>query len=470
MKKYKSKIISAIAILIIIVSVLPLIYYFRFAVLGGDDFLYGRETFHTLQDGGSYFDALKIAFKETADTYMHWQGTFFSVFLMYFHPGIFSLSLYRTVLLILFLLSIASPCIAAFTLNKYYLKAPKEYIWVILASYIFVVTQYMPSIYQAYYWYNSTIYYQFTFSISLLFVAAFVKYRNCKKKPARIFLIVSLFIMGVMIGGSNFPLGLVMALAAVIYIIASYIKKLEKRTMDTIILGFFISVFLLNVLAPGNGSRQAAHSLSPGLFSAAFDSVRDMLIETPIWLKSTITMGIVCALLPLSKKITENSNLKFIHPLIAGGIISILLLTQYFPVEYGLGSKGPARVENLRFMFLNIGIWLFFINMFGYYKDKEIPIGKTLAVVLSVIVLTISLSEIGINKFSSYKMADQITNGELTQFSQIISAEIAQFEDTQCDEPIYAGEHITNEFLHPDITFWFHSGIWDYYRKVPKKN
>jgi hypothetical protein len=66
-------------------------------------------------------------------------------------------------------------------------------------------------------------------------------------------------------------------------------------------------------------------------------------------------------------------------------------------------------------------------------------------------------------------MADQITSGELSEFAEITADEIAQFEDPQKNAQVDYSAHITNEFLHPDITFWFHSGIWDYYRKAPKK-
>ena len=92
MKALKSNIISIISIIVILACIAPMLYFFKFGVLGGDDFLYGRETFHALQDTGSYLTAVKIAFKNTWDTYLGWQGSFFSVFLMYLHPGIISLS------------------------------------------------------------------------------------------------------------------------------------------------------------------------------------------------------------------------------------------------------------------------------------------------------------------------------------------------------------------------------------------
>ena len=469
MKNIKSNIISALCIIVILACTLPMLYFFRFSVLGGDDFLYGRDTFHTLIKGGTYWDAVKVAFQGVADSYLHWQGTFASIFLMYLHPGIISLTLYRTMLALIFVLGIASPCIAAFAINKNYLKAPKHLIWIMLAAYTLVVTQYMPSIYQAYYWYNSTIYYQFTLSLAFLFVAAFAKYRNAKNKAVRGVLISCLIILSVMIAGSNFPLGLVFAAAFAIYIAAAFIKKFERRKTDAIIFAVFIAIFLINVLAPGNGARQGAYSVNPGLFGAAYASVRDMIVETPDWIRSTVTIGIICAMLPLSGKIVQNSKIKFVHPLIAGAVIVFLLLAQYYPVEYGLGSKGPARVENLRFMLLNLGLWLFFIDLFGYLKGKEKPVSIVLASVLSIIALSLSLSHTGITEFTSYKMADQITSGELSEFAEITADEIAQFEDPQKNAQVDYSAHITNEFLHPDITFWFHSGIWDYYRKAPKK-
>ncbi len=432
--------------------------------------MYGKETYHALQDTGSYIKALGIAFYNTADTFMHWQGSFFSVFLMYFHPGIVSLSFYRISLLLMFLLETISPCVAAFTLNKYYLKAEKKYIWMILAAYIFVTTQYMPSIYQAYYWYNSAIYYQFTLSIAFLFVAAFVKYRHTEKRAVKGVLVASLIIMDIMIAGSNFPLGLMIAAGMTIYIIVAFTKKFEERKTDAIIISVYIAIFLANVLAPGNLGRHSALTLHLGLFGSAIASIRDMMIEIPLWIKSTITMGLMCAMLPVGQKIVKNSKIKFIHPAIAGLALVFFLLSQYYPVEYGLGSKGPSRVENIRFMTLNIGLWLFYINMFGYLRNKEKPVNRYIAIILAIALIAIPLSDVGINSFTSYKMADSITSGDLNEFAEITKNEINQFELSQINAEVDTSQHITNEFLHPQEHFWFHSGIWAYYRKVPKKD
>jgi hypothetical protein len=414
-------------------------------------------------------EAVSIAFDSTIESYSNWQGTFFSIFLMYLHPGIISLGLYRLILFLMFTLGVVAPCIAAFTLNKYYLKADKKYIWIILAAFIFVITQYMPSIYQAYYWYNSTVFYQFTLSIAFLYIAAFTKYRHTKKKATKGLLIASLIIMNIMVAGSNFPLGLMFAAAFTIYIIVAFIKKYEMWKTDVIIYAVFMAIFLINVLAPGNGARHGAYSINLGLVGSAVASVRDMVIELPTWITSTITLGLLCTMLPFGHKIVKNSKIKFVHPAIAGMILIFLLLAQYYPVEYGLGSKGPARVENLRFITLTLGMWLFFINMFGYMHKKEQLVNKYIAIVLAIALITIPLSDIGINEFTSYKMADQIANGELSEFGEVTSYEIAQLESDDIRYVDYSS-HITNEFLQPQDHFWFESGIWDYYRKAPKRD
>lgn len=465
--KLWDKKVTIISIIIILVSILPMLYFFKFSILGGDDFLYGRETYHTLQDTGSYFNVMKIAWKNTAESYMHWQGSFFSLFLMYLQPGIISLNLYRVVLCLMFVMGIVSPCIMAFTLNKHYLRAPKKYIWLILCVYIFAVTQYMPSIFQAYYWYNAAIYYQFTLNITFLFVAALASFHNAQKNHPRTILFILIILMTIMIGGSNFPIGLVFAVALFLFTLIAVIKRYDNYKAYILIFAVFTIIFLINVLAPGNGARQGIYSVKPNLFMVAFTSVRDMLMETPIWIKSTITLGVMCALIPFSKKITANAKMSFIHPALAGLVIFLLLLAQYVPVEYGLGSKGPARVENLRFMLLNIGLWLFFINMAGYYRDKEIKTNKFVIVILSIFLISTATCEISVNKFTSYKMLDQIANKELQAFGTLVNTEVAKLEDKSNHEPVSLEDHTTNEFLHPDTMYWFYSGIWDYYRKVP---
>jgi hypothetical protein len=269
-----------------------------------------------------------------------------------------------------------------------------------------------------------------------------------------------------MIGGANFPLGLVFAVALFLFTLIVVVKKCDNYKSYIAIFAVFTIIFLINVLAPGNTARQAGYGIKPNLFMTAFASVRDMLMETPIWLKSTITLGVICACIPLSKKITANAKIKFVHPALAGLVIFLLLLAQYVPVEYGLLSKGPKRVENLRFMLLNIGLWVFFINMSGYYRDKEMKINKFVIVILTIFLLSTATSEISVNMFTSYRMMDQIANKELQAFGTVINSEVAKFESAS-DEPLLFKNHPTNEFLHPHEMYWFHSGIWYYYQKVP---
>lgn len=457
--------ISIICIILVIIILMPMIYFFSASIINTDDFLYGTPTRTVYKKTDSVLSTVKEAIDNTYNDYFSWQGSFVSIFLMYMQPGIFSIHLYRIVLLLMFILSIICPYVLAFVFNKYYLHTKTDYIMIIVSAYIITLTQLMPSIFEAYYWFNGSIYYQFTLNLIFLFFSLMMVLSNTEKRGKQIFLLVILSISAILIGGSNYPLGLVFALILLGITGISFYKNKKYKWEYLILLFIFMTFFLINVLAPGNAVRgQSYERLS--LYKVGLFSIRDMLTEMPKWAVSSLCLVMLCALSPIYKKITQNASITFINPLISFVIILLLLLTQYVPVLYGLGSKGPLRVENVRFVSLNIGLIIFFINAFGFYNQKK-PAKKPnpiiIAIICSALVIT-SFSSERINQYTSYKMVGQISAKQFSRFKDYMDDTMDILDDPGV-EVIKWKEDITNEFLHPYIIDWNDERVLKYYQR-----
>ena len=59
-----------------------------------DDYSYGLYVAQAVRSGGSLWEVLAAAAKETAETYLDWQGTFSAVFLMALQPAAFGEGFY----------------------------------------------------------------------------------------------------------------------------------------------------------------------------------------------------------------------------------------------------------------------------------------------------------------------------------------------------------------------------------------
>ncbi len=229
MKKLKKNLVVIILVLVLVIILIPLLYLFNFAVMNADDFIYGDAGREVWLSTHSFGKVVVNAFVFAREYYDIWQGSYFSVFMMTMQPGIFSTSVYRVVLLLMFLLCMITPIFALLTFNKFYLKAKIRYILPYSLLYLFMVTQYMPSSFEAYYWYNSAVYYQFTFCMIMLYIGICMYLNNSEKTWVKTALTTLLAILAITISGSNYVTGLVFVMLYGFYVLISLIKKSKNR-------------------------------------------------------------------------------------------------------------------------------------------------------------------------------------------------------------------------------------------------
>lgn len=466
-KEYKFVIIAYLCVLVLIA---PMINMFRFAVINAEDFLYGIYPHRIWEDTHSFFRVAVDAAQRTFHDYFSWQGSFVSVFLMYMQPGIFSTGAYRVCMFVMFLMSLVCPYIALKAFNKHLLCADKKIILIIYALFLIVLTQYMPNAYQAWYWYNGAIYYQFTFNLIMLFLALAISLPHMKRKPIKTISIVLMFILVVLISASNYITSVALIACYAVYIALAYKRKYENRALHTWLLGLYLAIFLINVMAPGNGGRATMY-VQPSLPLIAIFSVRDFFAESSLWISTTITAASIIAASVFAKDLVKNSKIKFINPWLMLILVLAILIGQYAPTIYGLGHKGPPRTTNIRFMTLQISLWAMAVNLFGYLhkKNKLIKVNPIMAVMLSVVVLASSINLLPLTETWGYKSLDSYIGGTLKIFSTEMDYRIKTLEDKSIDKPIEFTNAVTNEMLHPNEDLWWDWGVWTFYRKTHKQ-
>lgn len=455
---------------ILLILVLPMLNMFRHAVMNADDFLYGKFTYRIWEKTHSVFQVVKEAAKSTFKDYFNWQGSFASVFFMYMQPGIYSTTFYRLFLISIFILFFVSSYLCLMTFNKYLLKGERKTLLCIYGVFMIVATQFMPSAFEAWFWYNGVIYYMFTFCLNMLFVALAVKHPNIKTKWVKFLSVISLFILVILMAGSNYITSVAFILCYLVFIIFAVIKKFSNNRLHTALLILYLMIFLLNVLAPGNFARAQGYT-QPVLGLVAVFSLKEFLFAVPHFTGSVVTLAAILISTLFAKDIVKNAEFRFINPLAALIFVIFVLICQYAPTVYGYGHAGPQRCINIRFLSMQISLWALAVNLYGYlYQHKKLEKTNPLVIIIvSAFMIIYSLSLYPATDMWGYKSLDYYIGGQLNMFSDEMNQRIEKFEDKSSDEKLSFENKITNEMLHPDEKLWFNYGIWDYYRKTPKK-
>lgn len=466
-KEYRA---SIIIFIVLIVLLIPMLNMFRYAIINAEDLLYGIHPHHIWEDTHSLGAVIKDAATRTYDDYFSWQGSFVSVFLMYMQPGIFSTQLYRVVLFLMFVMCLVCPALCIVKFNKHILKANKKVIFAIIGILLIVITQYMPNAYQAWYWYNGAIYYQFTFNLLMLYITCAIVLSKTKKLGMKIFCITSLVILNIMCSASNYITSVAFIACYGIFIIFALVKKYKYRYLHLGLIALYIAIFIISVMSPGNAGRATLYT-QPTLPLVAVFSVREFFLEGTSWIGNTLTLAAICVSLFFAKDLVKNTKIKFINPFIALLFVVAVLIAQYAPTIYGFGHAGPARCANIRFLTMQICLWALTINLYGwlYQKGKLEKVRLLPVVILTLFITVYSLTKFPVTNMWSYKALDSYIGGYLQEFGKEMDERLSVLEDKTDYEPIEFTKTITNEMLHPDPELWWDWGLWDFYRKIPKR-
>lgn len=86
--------VAICCVLLFVLSLLPVLAIAFYDHPCSDDYSYGLYAAQTVREGGSLWDILAAAARETRETYLDWQGTFSAVFLMALQPAAFGEAYY----------------------------------------------------------------------------------------------------------------------------------------------------------------------------------------------------------------------------------------------------------------------------------------------------------------------------------------------------------------------------------------
>lgn len=255
-----------IALIVLLLSILPILIIAPFGYASADDLGYGATVRRVLVNNGSAIDVFTAVIDEIRQIYYGWQGTWSSVFMFCFEPSIWGEKFYVITPWIglafllggtwLFLHHFIGSNNCGFTKCCRLSSNTNKAVFAVL---MFFTVQYMPYMRGGIFWYTSMIHYTFPYGIALACIVwADIFLNNGSKK-----VFAALIFCMAFLGGSGYPAIVLAGEGTVIVFLFHCFKRKEsgnksltvRRIMIFVPLLLLAAGFVISALAPGNKVR-----------------------------------------------------------------------------------------------------------------------------------------------------------------------------------------------------------------------
>lgn len=474
-----------IVYLMLIISLLPLLVAGFYNHMSGDDW-YNAKFVHEQAIASTF--SLKQLFADIwgdlVDLYSRWSFTYTGYFICYLMPAGFGEE--YTWLHTCILLPFTVICMYFFLTNvfKLLLEVTKKEAASGACLALLVMIQYIPSPFDAFYWWSGAANNIVGFVISIYGMIFLIKlYKNSTSVKAHMWVLFGFVLF--LITGTSWAAVLVLFCSMLLGLIDMWMDKRrsgKQRTAYSICFVFFIACILFTATAPGNARRamslrnSGTDGLSPviAILRAYFEGLK-LLYQSinPI----LILMILLLCLLFLPALISKGHRFK--HPVAMLAVSYSIFITSFVPTLYAEGIAGEGRVRNIQYWY---AILFLLVNAFyslGWYLQKK-GIGsepdslrryKTEILFIGIALCAFLMLK-GENREPATKTALYgLENGTLQQFDREVDARELLLRESPEDGDLWvAGLTVIPDIfegytdLQPDEErFWVNNNVREYY-------
>lgn len=425
-----------------------------------DDWHYGVDAHLALEAGEGLAGAVAAALQQTIDTFGTWQGTYSAIFLMSLQPGVFSESLYGLgAVLIMASLVLATAYAVSIAVRE--VAGGDRASWLALTCLVLLLqTQLVPSPVEAFWWYNSAIYY--TFYHALMLVGAGLSVRLLRGRTRRGELsgagtavrTLLLAVVAFVVAGGNFVTGIVcvLALAAAT---AAGIWRVRGRALALVpALVILVAGFACSMAAPGNAARQETQFPGDGA-GVVGTIVRSGLAGVEysvLWVNGLLVVALLLAI-PVFWRIARRGSASFRLPAVPAAVALALFMASFTPTFFSMGNVGPGRVQNIRYDFFVLAVFLCAGWLVGWLarrrerscadaavagpRARSLPPSRALPAYLGAVMLALAVAiaafavdERHRDDLTSLSAAASLISGEAADYDEQVRARLAYLEES----------------------------------------
>lgn len=441
-----------------------------------DDYEYAKYT-KSFQEayGSGLINAIRGACYQVRESWVIWQGTFSSIFLMALSPMGFNTDNYYMGSFVLIILLTVSAAVLTFALCRRVFGI-KGYPAVCLsfAMSIFTVWR-VYSANQAFYWYNGGLHYVGMHSFMMLFVAVLICMMDLRKPATTALKVILSVILAVICSGANFTTSLQGILLLTGITVLTLVKQKKKALVYVPAIMVYLIGFAFNVLAPGNSMRAAyytdtAMSAPKAILYSFVEAFKRMWDFTGIF-----TIVFMIALVPIIWKGLENSTFNFKLPLIFVVLAFCFYATSYTAPLYGTGQVVLDRAVNAAKLTYQFMLVVCEIYAVGWIKKKtaagksDIGYAWLYAACLIVLAVAFAVSPAERIKYSPYGAYYYVHTGEAAAYHDGYLRQIesikSQGPDAVVDRNVFKPAYLYTDELSDDSAYEANRFMANWYGK-----
>ncbi len=481
---WKSKKPNIYALLLLVLSLIPLLWLGRYNVMCIDDYDYGRQVHDTWLATGSYGEAVRTAWRQTMEFYQNWQGTYVSCFLMALCP----MNFYYETAWVVPVVMIGMFAVSTFVLGRHILtrwlgagRAESAFVMLLL---LFMFYQVLEAPFEGIYWYNGSTHYILMQSVWFFTLTAVSSAFWETRRTKGILYSIIAALLAVVVGGGNLVTGLQAEILMVFLLLYAICKN--RRKLWAVCLPFTAGTagFLCNTMAPGNLVRS---TLDPSTGYSAVVSVLLSFYYAAVFIIRWTPVFVVlvwAALLPVLWRMMKASDRTFAHPVWVTVGVYCVVSAMFTPTLYAVGMVGLARVDNIIQMVYYLGAcmvtayWMGYVShrgsegtaadTFGLFLERA---GSRMTAVCLLLVLAVWVFTADKNTYTSVSAARSLVNGD----AQTFYTEAMERHEIYVDEDIvdvelkpYSAKPalFTFDDLSTDRENWLNLAVMQYYHKA----
>lgn len=453
-----------ISLLIFVLLMLPLFYLSFINRATGDDYGYAIYTRTAWLGTHSLKELLAAAWRTISQSYVGFQGTWFSLFLFTIQPEVFNDGAYFIVAFLMLFVWIGSTFYLFKTIFCQYMSWDKWSCMLVAIWFLIISIEFIPSTRSAIFWYNGCVHYMLPFAMCQMVTAWLLKYtvegsQGGLPQTYKETTFVGILIFMTLLGGSNYQAALFTLIVAFYTIISVWVLKRDKRVFTLLIPAFTELVGLIvSMKAPGNkvrAGRDFGFSFSKGIKTIGLSfvyGIRDIgtyMKEKPLVFAGLLFLFVIFLTIFLVRIRIETGTtgevFRFKHPIWLALMIFCLYSAMQSPAIYaGVDVSGGVPNTNFQVFLLGASGILLIIaqklafKMAAVWKDdavkKMLQMAALPAALICLVIVFVGRSNIKTS--ATFVSLEYIASGQAADYKEQMDLQTRIMEDDSTDEVV----------------------------------
>ena len=346
--KVSRRAVMWLCLLLLVAGTLPMYTLSFYNHAFYDDMGFSLLTRDAWTGTGSLLSVLEAAWRNTTGIRNTWEGTYTSSFLSTLQPAVFGEGLYFVTTFVLLTLLLLALLFFLWQTLRGALGMDRAGVLAAFGALGFVLTQFVPSAAEGFFWFNGGVAYTLLWSLLLAATGLWVRFVRGGGGLRGALRFLMLLALSVLLGGAKYSTALFALLLAACGTGWAFLRRRPVRWASLALALALGAGLLFSATAPGNGVRAQTLAGNIGVPKAVAEALYFGLALVGHGFSLPLLFALLL-LAALAVPALSRSALRFEHPLWVTAVAAALFCAQLAPTLYTGNYLGDGRVLNTYF-------------------------------------------------------------------------------------------------------------------------